>query len=63
MQISIPVYEHKCRIIHGPRVGQFYHETVFADEVENQQLCTACGDPLATPQQIAAHIYRELTRT
>lgn len=54
---KIEPYVHEC---YGAD-GELYRTPVEANEVEYQMACHKCGNPLASPVQILAHIYRELT--
>lgn len=58
---TMPRYIHTCTHNSGPKAGMEHTEPVSYWEVEAQRTCRVCGDPLATPAQIAAHIYQHLT--
>lgn len=61
MKLIIDQYAHSCIIQDGPMAGNKHSETVSAWQVEMQEECEFCGEVLATPLQIIAHIYGELT--
>lgn len=58
---KIPKYIHRCTIRSGDMEGSKNHHEVQPIEVEYQSTCDECGELLATPEQIIAHIYEHLT--
>ena len=60
MAIITP-YIHQCVIQDGDMAGNKHSQPVGSWDIEAQEECLNCGEPLATPLEIITHIYRELT--
>lgn len=58
----LPPYTHRCVIQSGSMKGSKYQQDVDAIDVEYQNTCEHCGEPLATPNQIIAYLYDELIK-
>lgn len=61
MGLKIDKFIHYCVIQEGPAEGNTYEHDVDAYEVENHETCQYCGETLATPNDIALHVYKQLT--
>lgn len=57
MLVNIPKYEHRC----WPDNRELFSKFVADHEFEGGDKCENCGEPLATTDQIVAHIYSHLT--
>lgn len=57
---KIDPFVHRCIIQSGPAEGNKYSHDVSAREVESFEKCEHCGEILATPDQIANHMYQQL---
>jgi hypothetical protein len=58
----IAKYVHRCIVPDGDMEGSKNWVEVDAMDVELDMKCETCGEPLATPRQIVAHIYEELLK-
>lgn len=58
----IEPYQHRCIVQSGDLAGNKRSQDVDPVEVEYAITCDNCGEVLATPEQIIAHIYGELLR-
>jgi hypothetical protein len=56
----IGAFVHTCVIPSGDLAGNKYRQEVTSWDVESGTSCDVCGDKLATPEQIAIHVYREM---
>lgn len=56
----IEPYVHHCYVREGLGAGNKVIREVTSFEFENQDTCEHCGEPLATVQQMVAHIYEQL---
>lgn len=59
--MSIIKYTHTCIISDGAMAGSTYMVDVDYYDIKYKSECPECGELLATPEQIIAHIYEELT--
>lgn len=55
----IALYVHRCVVREGPAEGNKVATSVSSHDLECR--CEHCGEPLATTEQIIAHVYEELT--
>ena len=60
-QPMIAPYIHQCVVQSGPARGNKNRQPVTSFDIEYGERCEFCDEPLATPEQIVAHIYEELT--
>ena len=58
--MGITPYIHRCTISSGDMEGSKTHHVVQPYDVEYKTTCDECGEILATPEQITAHIYEQL---
>lgn len=57
---NIEPYIHRCIIESGDLAGNEHTHAVTSYDLEYGMLCDNCYEPVATPEKITAHIYREL---
>jgi hypothetical protein len=58
---KIAPYVHRCIVPSGSLAGNKAAREVTATEAEYAIECDVCGERLATPEQLALHVYEELT--
>lgn len=58
---KIAPYVHRCIVPSGSLAGNKAERNVTATEAEYAIECDVCGEVMATPEQIALHVYEELT--
>jgi hypothetical protein len=57
---TIPHFVHRCIVPDGDMAGSKYEQPVNSFDFEYQNKCRICKKPLATIEEIVAHIYGEL---
>jgi hypothetical protein len=60
--VKLDWFVHRCIVREGAAAGNKVATPVKAADFEYGNTCEHCGEPLATPEQILAHIYEELTQ-
>jgi len=60
--MKIEPYIHRCVVQQGPAAGNKVAIEVEGFDVEYGKICEHCGEPLATIEQLVAHIYEELRK-
>ena len=58
--MKVEPYIHRCTVREGAAAGNKYSQKVNAYQLD--QPCDVCGEPLMTLEQLAVHLYEELTQ-
>ena len=59
---TVPLYTHTCWPKNAAGEECWHSEDVYPHEVASQTTCRVCKEPLATAEEIAAHLYEYLAR-
>ena len=61
--MKIQPFTHYCIVQSGPCEGNKYYHNVSEWDIADRRECDNCGEPLASIEEVVAHMYAELVDT